>query len=182
MFTDVMVDIETTDTDPARGYIIQIAAVKFNRETREVSHDFFDRCLNPLDQPNRRWQEDTRNWWAKMPEVYAGIQRRMEPTKDVLEAFRDWVGGTNLTFWGKPTHFDFAFLQSFFKDYGMQIPFHFRTANDLNSFARGRYWPNPAPQWDKLLEFQGDAHNALHDCLHQLKALYKVLDGEVPNE
>lgn len=179
MFTDVMVDIETTDTDPARGCVIQIAAVKFNRETREVSHEFFDRCLHPNTQPNRRWSDSTREWWSKMPTVYQGIMRRMEPTIDVLQGFQAWAG-QGMTFWGKPTHFDFSFLQSLYADYGLQIPFHFRTANDLNSFARGRYFPEVPPQWEKIIEFTGDAHNALHDCLHQLKVLYKILDKEIP--
>lgn len=177
MFTDCMVDIETGDVDPSRGYVFQIAAVKFNAQTREVSPSFFDMCLHPDTQPNRRWEEKTRNWWSKMPETFHGIQLRMEDTKDVLVKFQQWAQGVE-TFWGKPTHFDFSFLQSLYKDVGLQIPFHYRKANDMNSFARGRYFPDQPPQWERIIEFTGAAHNAMDDCLHQLKVLYKILDGE----
>lgn len=178
VYDGVMCDLETTDVDPARGHIIQIAAVKFNIQTREVSHDFFDRCLFPT--PNRRWEEGTRDWWLKRKDVLQGIMNRMEPALPVLEAFRDWVGPGNVTFFGKPTHFDFSFLQSMFKDQGMQIPFHYRLATDMNSFARGRYWPEEPPQWEKILPFEGPPHNALYDALHQLKVLYKIMDGGKP--
>ena len=105
--------------------------------------------------------------------------KRMEPTIDVLKGFQEWAG-PNMTFWGKPTHFDFSFLQSLYADNGLQIPFFYRSANDLNSFARGRYFPDAPPQWEKIIEFQGKAHNAMDDCLHQLKVLYKILDKEIP--
>ena len=173
-FTHCVVDLETGDTDPARGLVLQISAVKFNPITRAVSHDFFDRCLLP--QPNRRWDEGTREWWMKRKDVLQGIMTRMEDTKPVLEALSVWAGYTGMTMWAKPTHFDHSFLSSLYKDYGLQIPFHFRQANDMNSFARGVYWPEEPPPWEKILPFEGEVHNAIHDCIHQLKVIYCLLD------
>lgn len=180
MYTDAMVDIETGDTDPARGYVFQIAAVKFNRTTREVSSDIFDRCLLPATQPNRRWNEDTREWWSKRQDVLHAMLPRMEHTYDVLQAFSQWTGYGGLTLWAKPTHFEHPFLQSLYKDHDLQIPFHYRTANDVNSFARGVYWPNEPPNWEKLIEFTGSEHSAIDDVWHQLRCLYKVLDRAQP--
>lgn len=172
-FPDVMLDLESTGVDQANNAIIQIAAVKFNLRTGEISHDFFDRCLLPA--PKRYWEEDCRNWWSKRPAVIQQIYGRMEDPKGVLEALCEWAG-PGCTMWGKPTHFDHSFLDSYFKQFGMQIPFFYRAANDMNSFIRGRYFPHVPPTWEKDLPFEGEAHNALHDVLHQIKVLFKVIE------
>lgn len=177
-YDSAVVDIETGGTDPARSLVLQIAAVKFNSKTREVSHDFFDRACMP--QPNRSWSEDTREWWMKRKDVLQGIMTRMEETKKVLEDLYAWAEHGKLVLWAKPTHFDHSFLASLYRDYGMQVPFHYRTANDQNSFARGVYWPEEPPQWERILSFEGDAHNAIHDCLHQLKTIYCLLEKRPP--
>lgn len=180
-YPDIMVDLETTGVDPARSNIIQIAAVKFNADTREVSGDTFDRCL--MFMPNRFWSEDTRKWWMKQPEVLESIMNRMENPVTVLQAFREWIGFEGgIRFWGKPTHFDFSFLQSYYSDLGQPPPFHYRYANDMNSFIRGRYFPEEPPQWERILPFEGPAHDGIFDCFHQVKVLFKVLDKEYPNE
>ena len=172
-YTDVMLDLETTGLDKQFNSIIQISAVKFNARTGEISHDFFNRSLLPA--PNRYWEEGCRDWWSQRSNVLQGIMNRMEEPLPVLVALRDWAG-TDTTMWAKPTHFDHAFLDTYYKQYGLQIPFNFRKANDLNSFIRGRYFPETPPNWEQELEFTGDLHNALHDVLHQLKVLFKVLE------
>lgn len=173
-FPDVMVDIETTGLNKDRNLIIQIAAVKFNLAERTISHDFFDRALLPL--PGRYWDEGTRNWWAKMPNVLQGIMQRMEEPVQVLRDLRNWAG-SNSVMWAKPTHFDHSFLDSYYQQIDSQIPFNFRVANDMNTFIRGRYFPERPPAWENDLEFVGDAHNGLHDCLHQIKVLFAVMDN-----
>ena len=75
-FTDVMVDLETTGSNFDRNAIIQIAAVKFNYETEEVSTDFFDRCLHV--HPGREWDPETRAWWQGNGNVLQQIQGRAE--------------------------------------------------------------------------------------------------------
>lgn len=176
-FTDVMVDIETTGLNHNNNAILQIAAVKFNLEKDTVSPVFFDRCL--MMPPQRYWDEGTRNWWLKSPEMretLQGILGRGEDPLTVLEAFAQWAG-PNTRFWGKPTHFDFSFLQNYFESFDRAMPFFFRDANDMNSFIRARYWPNEAPNLERELEFVGSAHNALHDALHQVKVLFAHRDN-----
>jgi hypothetical protein len=169
MFTDAMIDIETTGLSPDRSAIIQIAAVRFNLETGAVDTDFFNRALRI---PNHRhWDEGTRGWWLDQKrEVLEDIYRRMEDWRVVMPAFFDWATTKGqLRFWGKPTHFDYAFIQSYFRDAELGMPFHYRTANDMNSFLRGRYFPERVPELQ--VEFEGDAHNAIFDALHQIKVL-----------
>lgn len=170
-FPDVMVDIETTGTDVGVNAIIQIAAVRFNLEAGTVHHGFFDRCLQMA--PRRCWDEGTRDWWMKKPDVIQSIWARGEDPGLVLKDFSEWCG-SGLRMWAKPTHFDFAFLENYYTQFDSRIPFHFRTAENMNSWIRGRYWPRPAPDFERDLPFEGTAHNGLHDCLHQVKVLFAV--------
>lgn len=181
MFSDCVVDIETGGLDPCRSLVLQIGAVKFNRQTREVCHDFFNRSLLSSSQPNRYWDEDTRNFWLKRKEVLYGLMQQAKDTKLVLEEFRNWVG-PGVKLWAKPSHFEHPFMQSLYKDCGMQIPFFYRDAEDINSFARGRYWPETPPNWERLIPFEGDMHDGLADALHELKVIYKLLDKEIAHE
>lgn len=47
------------------------------------------------------------------------------------------------------------------------MPFHYRYANDMNSFIRGLYHPDAVPTIPDL-PGDGDAHNALWDCFSQI--------------
>lgn len=175
---DIMVDLETTGVDAGDCAIIQIAAVKFNLETGEVG-DMFDQALSI--PAGRYWEEQCRDWWLKdKREVLMSIFKRMRDPMTVLQEFQQWVmAGWDSTmepvrFWSKPTHFDFTFLQGYFKQFDIINPFHYRHANDMNSFIRARYFPELAPNWELDLPFEGPQHQALFDALHQIKVLFKV--------
>lgn len=169
---DIMVDLETTGTQPEHSNIIQIAAVKFDHRTGEVG-DHFDRCLLPL--PSRYWDEDTRKWWSGMPTILDGIWRRMEPPNQVLMDFAHFAQGSPVM-WAKPVSFEFPFITSYYRELGLMNPFHFRLAMDQNSFIRARYFPEEAPRVEKELEFTGQEHNALHDVFHQIKTVLTVIE------
>lgn len=170
-FYDVMVDLESTGTDPDETGILQIAAVKFNFADKTVGPTF-DRCLTLA--PKRYWDEGTRHWWSQQKaSVLRQILARGEDPATVLNAFADWVrdGQTEpVRFWSKPTHFDFVFLSSYFRQFDVENPFHYRYAVDMNSFLRGWHKSTEVPNVE--VPFAGDAHNALFDCLHQIKTVF----------
>lgn len=172
---DYMIDIETTGTNPEENAIIQIGAVRFNRHTKEIDHKMFNRCLSV--PPGRYWAEDTRDWWLNQPEVLRHIMGRMEPPEIVIRAFWEWVAeGSSIcprAFWGKPTTFDYNFINSYFRQFGLMQPFHYREAVDLNSYLLGRGHENRREFW-KTVPPVGDAHNALHDCLYQISAVFRA--------
>ena len=178
IYTDVMIDIETTGLQPDRNAILQIGAVKFNLETRDVSPEFFDMSLT---MPGfRHWDMGTRQWWSQQPaSVYNGIVARAKPYKEVMEELQQWVITTpNLRFWSKPTHFDFMFLSSYFSDCDLANPLNYRTAKDMNSFIQGLYGHDPVPEEiEKGVGQDGAAHNALNDCFYQMKVLFAHLDN-----
>jgi hypothetical protein len=170
-FLDVMVDLETTGTDPAHAAIIQIAAVRFDLETKDIDvNTMFDRTM--WMAPGRFWSEDTREWWGRQKAgVLSNIQERSENPADVVRDFFAWAQEISflapVRLWAKPTSFEFPFLQSYFQQFGYPMPFSFREAKDVNTyiFAKG-HQPH---KFAKGIEFQGDCHNALHDVLHQIK-------------
>lgn len=172
-YPDVMVDIETTGTSPDRTAMIQIAAVRFNKDTGEVDPNYFEGYLT---MPKHRfWDEGTRNWWlGQKQEVLIGILEKAKPWEVTMEDFRNWVlQNPSPVFWGKPTHFDFSFIASYFNDLGWSNPFHYRFANDMNSFIRALWFTlgKTPPNLEAELEFVGDAHNAVWDTFHQVKVL-----------
>lgn len=169
----VMVDLETTGLKPEHSGIMQIAAVKFDLATGEIDANFFDECLYLPN--NRYWQEETRGWWSKMPDVLRQIFFRMREPRAVLNEFVEWLGPDQYMFWAKPTHFDYSFLASYFADFEIRNPFHYRETMDMNTWIRSRYFPNDVD--NLFIPFDGDVHNALMDALNQIKTLMAHYDN-----
>lgn len=179
-FPDIMVDIETGGLSPDHSPIFQIAAVRFNLETRAVDTDTFDRCL--LKPSNRYWDEGTRDFWLKRRKVLSEIFARMEDPRKVLEDFGNWVGppgDTPLRFWGKPSHFDYSMMSGYYRDFDIPNPFHFRYARDMNSFISGLA-RNPEHQHIEV-PFEGDVHNAIFDVFNQIQTLFTAMDLYAPS-
>ena len=173
-YTDVMVDLETTGLSKDHSAIIQIAAVRFNLETHDVDHNFFDKCL--MIPPGRTWDENTRHWWIKdKSDILMSIYERMADPAAVITEFFDWSGGVvgPYRFWAKPISFDFPFLESYFTQFGLPMPYSHRVGRDLRSFIAGC---NPTFN-ENTVPFEGTAHNALYDTLHQIRLLFAAMKG-----
>jgi DNA polymerase III alpha subunit (gram-positive type) len=165
-----MVDIETTGTSPDHAGVIQISAVRFNLTDKTVDNNMFDKCL--WLPPMRYWEEDTRAFWAKHPRVLQEIIARGEEPGQVMRDFASWVGYGGAIMWAKPNTFEFPLLSSYFKQFDIQNPFHYRYCTDVQSYVRGR--GRDIDEVFKSIPFEGDAHNALHDVLHQIRMVFEV--------
>lgn len=182
--TDMMVDTETMGLNPGNHGLIQLAAIKFNFEERKVG-EMFDRCPAPL--PFRSWQDSTREFWlGKNRRVYESIIMRQEAALPVYADFVNFAdkdapeGGYR--FWAKPMSFDWNFVASHLEQLGLPMPFHYRLARDLNTFAAGMAGSPEHPNLESLVEFQGDEHNALHDCAFQIDMLFTHANRFVTTE
>lgn len=173
-YKNIMLDIETTGTDPSHTAIIQIAAVAFDLENQDLCLNMFDECLMP---PNTLfWDEGTRDFWSEHPDVLQGIWNRMRDPRTVLTEFNAWVGevtdGETPVLWAKPSHFEWPFIEQAYRRYDLAKPFHYREVNDLNSWCRARGLPKLSYE----IDVQGDAHNAINDVLHQIQVLFTLME------
>lgn len=177
--TDIMVDVETTDTNAAEGGIIQLAAIKFNYQTGEIGQAF-DRC--PTLMPFRRWSDGTRDFWfGKNRKVLNTIVARQEPYQQVFSDFFKFAAAPEveggLRFWAKPVQFDWSFIASHFEQLDLPMPFHYRYARDMNSFISGLRGDPQHFEMASIIPFEGSAHNALHDTAYQLDCLFAAKKG-----
>ena len=175
-YGDIMIDLETTGTIPGRHGLLQIAAVRFDLLRGWIDGNVFQACLTM--PKHLHWDEGTRHWWLHEDRrgLLTELMAQQEDWKEVMERFHTWVGNSKPTFWSKPISFDFMFLSSYFHDAGLANPFHYRQANDLNSFIRARYWPQAPALNEYNIGETGQVHNAIDDCFHQIKLLMKVMD------
>ena len=181
-FPDVMVDIETSGTDPSRTAMIQLAAVRFNIEEGTIdTSSFFKQSL--AIPPGRFWDEETRKWWyTDKRALLEGIQARARPPKDVMVEFQQWivaghVGGQPTRFWSKPQSFDWPFVDSYFQQFEMANPMSFREAVDMRTYCRtvlGTWNLRDIDKIEKGIPFQGAEHDALMDAIHQIRVVLTV--------
>jgi oligoribonuclease (3'-5' exoribonuclease) len=174
----IMIDIETTGTRPDLNGILQIAAVPFDLVKREIGMNMFARAM--WTPPRRYWDEDTRRWWMNQnQEVFAKIQEDAQEPRLIMTEFAEWVknevGILDACFWAKPITFDFTFVSSYFHEFGIANPFHYRNARDVNTWIEAKTNASPWDTWNKV-ETVGDKHNALHDCIWQITGLFKALE------
>ncbi len=175
-YTDVMHDIETTGVSPDHSGMIQIAAVRFNIETGEVDPNVFSRCLAMA--PGRYWDESTRDFWMKKNVgVYRQIVAQMEDPATVMASYIEWARAVpDVRFWSKPLSFDWPIIASHCRQFGHEMPFFYRHARDVNTFIASR--KGLADHVDMShIEMNGPAHEALTDCVYQIKCLFAARDG-----
>lgn len=178
MFDHVMIDVETTGISPDHTAIIQITAIKFDPFAGKIDdyENWFNRCLSI--PTTRWWDESTRRWWLTKPETFGSISARMEDPRQVMDDFYWAMGGSNnnLHFWAKPLSFDYPFIQSYLREFGPAQCFDFRKGRDLRSFFAGLSYPDK-PFDEKSVEFDGVAHDALWDTLHQIKTVFAAIEA-----
>ena len=167
-----MVDVETTGLDTENAAIIQIGAVPFNYDTGEIDKDNMF-CMS-LTMPKKRfWTGDTQHFWlGQNAEVYHSIMEKAQHYEAVTRAFHAWAIERGDTRWWSKGFFDWAIVESYFDMLALDMPFNFRQAKDMRSFIAGLY--GEAEYHDPEVDKVGDHHNALHDCLTQLRQLFKA--------
>lgn len=160
---DICVDLETTNTDPHHGAILQIGAVKFDLFTGEMGETFMVSLKIPR---NRYWSEGTRSFWGERLPLFNSIIENAKEPKEGFTEFLDWINTTpDPHFWAKPITFDFNWVQSYCDQYDLKNPFAFWKARDLRSFMLGVYAPDPLPKVTMkagLIE-----HDALSDAINE---------------
>jgi len=131
----LIVDVETTGTNPDTASIIQLGACVFNKEGYLEPYTFNEYIL-PY----------TSEWTKEAEKVHqitrSQIQEKGKPLFQVLDEFERWasnymLGELKKKFWLAQwsAGFDVSMLRSAYKVIGAEIPFHYR-AFDIASIVR----------------------------------------------
>lgn len=171
-YPDVMVDVETTGLTPHACALIQIGAVPFNYSTGTIDTDNMFK-ISLMMPRNRYWTDDTQRFWmVDNADVYRSIMEAAQPAEGAFRAFHSWaVARGDVRFWSKGM-LDWNMIDSYCLQYDLPMPFNFRQVKDLRSFVAGLY--GDAEYREPAVDKVGNHHDALHDCLTQLKILFKA--------
>lgn len=171
---DVMADIETLGVRPG-SVILSIGAVRFDRDTGEISPNVFYRVIDRASCHAAGLTEDasTVDWWTSQSEEARAVLRWADAgdaafLPDALQDFADWMAaGPSPRLWGCGAAFNNVLLRAAFDAVGLPHPWPFwndRCFRTLKGLHPGR---EP--------ERQGVYHNALDDALHQARWALAIL-------
>lgn len=185
-FVEVMIDIETTGTEPGCG-IWQIGAVA-DVPVDLPDGDFglaFVHTINPytLDGHQDAWDPETIAWQETTNKEHWDNAMSYDGTvaeapQLMMTAFFSWCRdikaiadtvGSEVRYWCKGTSFDFPIIERFNRNLGGQkilIPWRYGQCNDLRTMCNVLGQPVP--------KFPG-AHNALVDAQKQMYHLINLL-------
>lgn len=166
----ICIDIETTDSNPKTGSIIQLSAVAVNKNFELIKAREFDSYIKPLDS--------YRNPKAMAVNQISEEELNYAPLlSEVLVMFESFCDEDNiLASWG--AYFDIPFLKAQYEKIFRKWPFSYRTF-DLKSVAIWEMAKRDTPMTScvsKFLvalgkEFSGRQHNALDDIKNSVKIL-----------
>ena len=162
----LMVDLETMG-NKAGCAIVSIGAVEFDLNTGEIGRTFYERvdlqsCLNVGLFVNGR----TIYWWMQQnEEARKELCRPSDNLKNVLEKLKSFMGCLgDFKIWGNGARFDIAILEAAFDKCGYPyMPWKHYDEMDVRTLVAF------APSIKNDMSREGVFHNAVDDCLHQIK-------------
>lgn len=167
-----MIDIETLGVNYG-DVILSVAAVKFDIETGETFETFYKK-ISFEDSTNFGFKINpkTITWWLKEnPKVLSDNITGGESLSIVLVELGKFIEKDDIV-WGNSNRFDLGLLEAYYKTTGIGTSWNFRNERDVRTLV------SFAPEVKANLVFDGEKHNPLHDCYHQIKycsEIYKKL-------
>lgn len=161
---DLMIDIETLSTKK-NAAILSIGAVYFDRSSGEIGNTFYARISKDSALNYGVSDDSTLKWWEEQSE-----EARAEAfggklhAHDVAESLSEFIE-PDTKLWGNGSVFDITILENWFDSVGIDTPWDFWNIRDVRTIV----------DWFdidvKSFSRDGVHHNALDDCLHQIKYL-----------
>jgi DNA polymerase III alpha subunit (gram-positive type) len=166
---DVMIDIETLGLS-ADATILSIAAVEFDRYTGDIGSYAFD--MVDLCGQDRRVCTKTLKWWAQQsPGMFAKAINGERHIVSVLASLAEFIPDKCLV-WSQGIDFDFGILEHAYESYlAGGAPWQYNAKRDTRTLY------DVAGFDPKSIERTGEHHNALDDCLHQIKCVVAALNN-----
>lgn len=171
--TDIMVDIETMGNTNDSA-VVQIGAAVFDRNTGEVGNTFKVNIeLQSSMDAGLSVNASTIEWWMNQSkEAQESIFKEPRiPLKNAMRDFQKWIKKNEpeqreVRIWSHAT-FDFVILSNAFNAVGVSKPWSYKSARDLRTLV-----DLAQLKWDrnkKNEDFDGVQHDALDDCMNQIK-------------
>ena len=171
MLKNLMIDIETLSTS-SNAVILSIAAVKFAFGSNDTETFSVNICPKSSKNFGMIVSSDTIDWWKKQkPEALKTFMENQVDICDALDQLNAFIGPDtkDIVFWSNGTNFDFPILQWSYNATGKNIPWKYWNIRDTRTVY--------AIFGIDMLKYErvGTYHNAIDDCLTQIKALKEAL-------
>lgn len=185
--TDISIDLETLGTKPGCP-VLSIGLAAFDRQTQTVEPMGVIGPIDLHEQIAKYGLEpsgDTIAWWAQQSDAAKRdvfSVHALEP----LEALGNLLEVLPLDdsapyprcpvrVWGNGASFDIAILEAFFaavdtNNYGRYDLFSHRNVRDMRTIM------DLAGMSSKSIPFEGEAHTALDDAVHQAKCILAAME------
>ncbi len=167
-YKNVMVDIETLDTNPG-GVILSIGACRFGQDIDTKFYRNIDVFYALME--GFTVNQDTVNWWKEQgAEAKTVFKSHRMSTRQALEEFVNFLRPNDLI-WAKGPDFDLVMLKTAYEKVGLKVPWFFRNARDVRTLMWLR-------KEDKILLPRADVyikHFALHDAIYQAEIVMEIL-------
>lgn len=183
LFTDLMVDIEAIGPSP-NGVIVQIGALPFNIETGEMLdiEQGFNVNIKIDDQLSlgRIVNESTLRWWfgqSKQAQDTVFGTKHNASLAGTLQALyinvKEWCK-SDAKIWSHSTY-DFVMLMEAYRNVEMRPPWSYRDSVDIRTITSMYMWKT-GKKTVEIGNFAGTQHNALDDCVNQIKYCSKMME------
>ena len=188
----VMIDLETLGTNPATAPIIQIGAVGFTltgdgpAERTALFRTNVD-ARSCLRAPfNRRIDPSTVAWWVNtdaplLAKIMGGDGL---PLAQALVNINEWfarLGSPPEGVWANGATFDVTMMEVAYEQAGLPTPWSYRAIRDVRTMAMIAGDDNAC--WEggtkTAYELTGQKHDALVDCLRQLRMVQQTWQRRV---
>ena len=168
---NVMIDLETLGTS-ANSVVLSVGAVYFDPSTGELGDKtYFVLSTQKQLDLGRTVSASTLAWWMSQSEEAVGVVK--ESAQEEILTFLLWelnsfLSQEDVKVWGNGAAFDNVILANLYEQVGIETPWKFY--NDRCYRTVKNMFPDVS-----LWEFQGTAHNALDDAIHQAKHLCEIV-------
>lgn len=174
----IMLDLETLSVS-SNAAVLSIGAVAFSTKTFDIHPEHFYRVIN-LESATGDVGKSTLKWWATQSDAARAVFNDPNAVSESLALvdFSAWIhdiipafGRDHVTVWGNGAAFDCVVLRNAYERNGYIPPWKWYNDRCYRTMKTmfGHLVAGEEP-------FDGVAHNALDDALHQAKRLVQILD------
>ena len=162
----LMLDLETMGKK-SKSAIVSISAVEFDMKTAKIGKKFYERVdLQSCLDRGLIVDASTIYWWLMQSEAARKeICKNSNDLPSVLMKLNTFMMCLENDFqmWGNGARFDIGILEDAYVACDIKGRWNFRTERDVRTLV------SFAPEIKENLPFSGTEHNAVDDCIHQIK-------------